>query len=567
MRKRLAWWLAAVSLAVGACGSPEAAPPLWNQRAQAGLVAFESCEQVLRELREAYATVPTRGAITEGEVGAAPPDGKAAVPQAPAGAERGGGADSADSAEPAPGHSTTNNHEQGVAEPDLVQTDGRRVVTVADGTLRVIDVANRRTTSRVWLPGGAGEELLLFGDRALVVGQGTSITLVELSGQARVLGTLRIEGGYVDARMAGGRARVVVSSTPRLPVPPGEPAFDAATVDDWLPSYELTTPQGSRSGRLVDCDRVSHPDTYTATSFLTVLTFDLTAPLGTGDPVTVAADGGTVYGTARSLYLAHETGYRTEIHRFDLTGAGPAEHVASAAVEGTLLSQYAMSEHDGHLRVATTRRSDNVVTVLAASGSTLTKVGSLAGLGRNEQIYAVRFFGTTGYVVTFRRTDPLYTLDLTDPTDPEVVGELKITGYSAYLHRASDGKLLGVGQEADELGRTTGLQVSLFDVTDAARPRKVAEHELVGGRAQVESQTHAFLYWEPTGLLVLPTDTDALVLRLAGHRFTDLGTIGRGLPVRRALVVGDEVWVVSTSGIGVHDEKTLAELAWLPFEA
>ncbi|OON33252.1 hypothetical protein BSA16_01360, partial [Micromonospora sp. Rc5] len=88
----------------------------------------------------------------------------------------------------------------------------------------------------------------------------------------------------------------------------------------------------------------------------------------------------------------------------------------------------------------------------------------VTGLGRGERIHSVRYLGPTGHVVTFRRTDPLYTLDLTDPAAPRVTGELKITGYSAYLHPAGPGRLLGVGQEADADGRAQGLQVSLFDV-------------------------------------------------------------------------------------------------------
>ena len=114
----------------------------------------------------------------------------------------------------------------------------------------------------------------------------------------------------------------------------------------------------------------------------------------------------------------------------------------------------------------TARSSSSAVYVLDAD--TLAKVGKVGGLGEGERIYSVRFIGPVGYVVTFRQVDPLYTLDLRDPAAPEVTGELKITGYSAYLHPAGDGRLIGVGQEASEKGRTLGTQVSLFDVSDPA---------------------------------------------------------------------------------------------------
>ena len=180
--------------------------------------------------------------------------------------------------------------------------------------------------------------------------------------------------------------------------------------------------------------------------------------LGTGDPVTIVADGDTVYATGTSLYVADDhvahtmtdtpvgAPGRTEIYQFDISGAGKPVYVASGGVDGGLLNQYSLSDHDGHLRVATTvadqstrTASESAITVLTRKGDELTQVGRVAGLGVGERIYAVRFMGDTGYVVTFRQTDPLYTVDLSNPAAPKVTGELKITGYSAYLHPAGDG--------------------------------------------------------------------------------------------------------------------------------
>lgn len=149
-------------------------------------------------------------------------------------------------------------------------------------------------------------------------------------------------------------------------------------------------------------------------------------------------------------------------------------------IPGSVLNQYSLSEHVGRLRVASTedltRESESFVTVL--SGDRLARVGGVGGLGRGERIYAVRFAGEKGYVVTFRQTDPLYTLDLSNPADPRVRGELKIPGYSAYLHPVAEDRLLGVGQDTTEEGRTKGAQVSLFDVSDLATPRRLAVADL-----------------------------------------------------------------------------------------
>jgi hypothetical protein len=190
---------------------------------------------------------------------------------------------------------------------------------------------------------------------------------------------------------------------------------------------------------------------------------------------------------------------RTQIHRYDARGTSATTYRATGDVPGFVLNQYSMSEHQDRLRVATTREplwfpdgsateSESRVTVLAEAAGRLTTVGGVGGLGKGERIYAVRFLGDRGYVVTFRQTDPLYTLDLSDPTAPRVRGELKILGYSAYLHPVGEDRLLGVGQDATERGQTTGAQLSLFDVSDAARPRRIAQAARLGlldaGRAR-----------------------------------------------------------------------------------
>ena len=595
------------------------------------LVAFDTCDTALAGLREAISPhvgvygVGGRTFVTKSE-------GDVAVESQ---ADARAGSAPQDSAA-VPGHSTTNAHEAGVDEPDLAKTDGKRVVTVVDGKLRVLDVATRRLTGTLDVPGGHASQLLLHGDRALLVGgqeglaergivvdsptevhtEGSSVTLVDLSGAPRVLGTLAVDGRYVDARQVGDVVRVVVHSGPRLPwVYPTESRSEAeslianrelvatAPIGSWLPRYELSGADGSRSeGTLVACDRVSHPVEHSATSMLSVLTFDFPGELGSGDAVTIMADGDTVYGTGTSLYVADDHHLRpmtrfapttpatTAIHQFDVSQPGPPKHVASGRVMGTLLNQYSLSEHQGHLRVATTSAdapgiperepaTQSAVTVLKRDGATLAEVGKVDGLGVGERIYSVRFAGPVGYVVTFRQVDPLYTLDLSDPAKPRKVGELKITGYSAYLHPAGDGKLIGVGQEATEQGRTTGTQVSLFDVSNPAAPTKVAGHHLPGASSEVEYDPHAFLYWPARGLVVLPVfgsgvsgsaEGGLLVLRLGDGAFSALGTVRHEQSdydpgIRRALVIGDDLWTVSAVGVGVDRIDGLARQAWVPF--
>jgi len=286
---------------------------------------------------------------------------------------------------------------------------------------------------------------------------------------------------------------------------------------------------------------------------------------------------------------------RTEIYKFDLSQPGQPRYAASGAVDGWLLNQYSMSEWEGHLRVATTtgdpwgaatRQSESTVYVLAQRGEALARVGSVGGLGAGEQIYSVRFVGPVGYVVTFRQTDPLYTLDLSDPTSPEVIGELKITGYSAYLHPLDAGRLLGIGQEADERGVVQGTQVSLFDVSDLADPTRLAQHHIRYGNSEAEFDPHAFLWWPAQRLLVVPLtvydrergdqpEAGTLLLRVGDASISEVATISHPRTeqdgyeyypqIRRSLVVGDTLWTVSDAGLLATSLSTLNDLEWIPF--
>jgi uncharacterized secreted protein with C-terminal beta-propeller domain len=598
------------------------------------LVAFDSCQDLLTDLRRA-----ARDAI--GPYGF-PGVGHGVEAVAVGGARQFRAEDSA-AAAPAAAYSGTNTHEQGADEPDLIKTDGRRIVTVTDGVLRVVDAATRRETGRLRLGQSPGEaELLLSGDTALVLmpatglaavqrradvadsADGPELVQVSLAGAPAVVSRFRLdEGTLVDARQTGGIARVVLRTNPRITLPQlpetagdeqrvkaNRAAIEAAPAEAWLPGYRITTGGRTTTGR-VGCDRVSRPATYSGTSLVTVLTFDLSAAaLGDGDPVAVVADGDTVYGTGTTLYVATDERWRqdvwrdiarptapqrTEIHRFDTTGKTRPVYAASGSVPGRLLNQYSLSEFDGHLRVATTTAgpgasgaagqtapaSSSAIRVLRRDGSSLVQTGIVDGLGKGEQIYAVRFIGPRGYVVTFRQTDPLYSVDLSNPAKPAVTGELKITGYSAHLQPTGDGRLIGVGQEATTEGRTTGTQVSLFDVADPRAPRRLAGHHVADGQSEVEYDPHALLWWPASKLLVVPVtrfgatdglpESTAVVLRV-DDGLTQVGAVSQPAvgrervqpTIRRSLIVGDTLWTLSDAGLQASDAASLKSTAWLP---
>jgi uncharacterized secreted protein with C-terminal beta-propeller domain len=283
---------------------------------------------------------------------------------------------------------------------------------------------------------------------------------------------------------------------------------------------------------------------------------------------------------------------RTEIHRFDASRPGVTIYAGSGTVPGFVANAYALSEAGGVLRVASTTQPawlgegadppqpESYVTVLQpGEGGALTQVGQVGGLGKGQRIYGVRFVGDVGYVVTFRQVDPLYTIDLANPAAPRVAGELEIPGYSAYLHPIGDGLLLGVGQEVGAGDRPAGTQVSVFDVSDLAHPKRVQHAVFGGGSSDAETDPHAFLWWAPAQTAVLPlslyddtaqTFVGAVGLHASAGGLAEYGRVTHGTgdgaaPIARSLVVGDRLYTLSYRGLASNRLDTLAPVAYLAF--
>ena len=556
-----------------------------------------------------------------------------------------------------PDFSTTNVQVDGVDEPDLVKTDGNRIVVVSDGDLIVVDVSGPEPveTGRLPLGDASYQSLFLSGDRALLFGSSwnpgpvplgvesdvatfapvsSSPTLqileVELRGEPRVVRTMSVDGSFISGRMVDGVVRLVSTSGPvgfewsypsgtglraeRKAIEENKEIVRKSTRDNWIPYYVVADGEGNvvDEGILFDCDRAAHPDEFSGLNMLSIITIDLSNGLDVVDATGVLANGETVYASEDSLYVATQNwqtwrflggmvadepdGPETEIHKFDISNPRVTTYSASGSVSGYLLNQFAMDENDGYLRVASTTTptgwggspdSSSRVTIFDQVGERLLSVGMVDGLGKTEQIYSVRFMGDVGYVVTFRQTDPLYVIDLSDPRAPEMVGELKIPGYSAYLHPLGDGLLMGVGQDATDGGRVEGTQVSIFDVSDPSDPRRVDTFTLDrGSNSEIEYDHHAFLYWD--GLAVIPVQqywwdekSDSVFMGAIGLRVDENGTLtkvgdvvhpggkdrnwdGRA-QIRRSLVVGDSIYTVSSKGMMKNDLGTLAQEAWLDF--
>ncbi len=595
--------------AAGACGvlglatvlavNPIAATP----SLASGLTPFDDCEQ----LRQSYATAALPLVTSWGlqgvgwgspvmALGTAVDD--SAVPAPAPGSEHASQAQTS----VGNGDTGTNVQEPGVDEPDIAKTNGEIAVTVSGRLLRLYDVsgAQAEQTATVRLPRGtASNELMLVGDRVLVVGvqqglvawpmaegavpqpmpdepqsagspSGPQLPDSAVSGVPATMWTPRstlttidvsdpnaptvvdqevVDGTVLTSRTSDGVVRVVVSHQPTMKwVVPGPGITNrqalernreivrSASSSDWLP----TASRDGVTSPLVDCADVLHPAiSQHVLTTLTVLTIDPLDPRSSSS-IGLVAGGDLVYASPDRLYVAameqnptpfaataNDSAYHatTDIHAFSTTGFA-TQYVASGRVSGLVPSRWALSENDGVLRVASQtgdpwQPAETVVSTFSEQDGQLVRLGSVGGMGQGEQIKAVRWFGDMAVVVTFRQTDPLYTLDLSVPQTPRVVGELKMPGFSAYLHPVGGSLILGVGQSATRSGMTFGTQVSLFDLADLANPKRIALRSLGHNvYSAVENDSRAFTYLPDSGVALIPIDD------YRGHSSLAMVTVG-----------------------------------------
>jgi uncharacterized secreted protein with C-terminal beta-propeller domain len=602
------------------------------------LQRFDDCRSVLDEARrQAIEKVTPYGlpfpgymygsggdVVMEGRVAAAP-SSTAGDSAASTGATSSGGTGG-------PEFSGTNLQEQGVDEPDIVKNDGRVAFSLVGRRLYSVligDGGALRNGDAIDLDVQPGAELLRSGDDVIVMSRtaefSTRIFVVDASDPAslELVRQVEVEGRYISARQIGETIRLVVTQNgpafdfiyPQSETPAEQAnalthnrnAIRQAKLAEWLPDVTI-----DRNTRLIPapaCDDVYLTKSFAGPGSTSVITFSPSEGKVL-DAASVMATATEVYATTKHLYVATSvwgdprtgdgvSGETTEIHRFDVSDPTHSVYEATGTVAGHLLrppwfvpggpiAQWAMSEDGDDLRVATTidgpQGLDNAVTVLRPAGKLLAPVGTVAGIGRGEQLYAVRFMGDRGYVVTYRRVDPLFVLDLSDPRAPRVTGEFKMPGYSAYLHPIGDDLLLGVGQgDQNEDGFADGTEVSVFDVADPAHPRRIGQTQIGprGTIAGVESDPRTFTWWPRPARAILTVWNwngqdgfhGAVGLEPGRSGVREIGRITEtnsdnvcGMPALRTRVVGDIVLLFAPDGVRTAALSDLSPRGSLTFE-
>lgn len=431
----------------------------------------------------------------------------------------------------------------------------------------------------------------------------------------KLVQTLNLEGAYIKSREVEGTARLVLRFNPLNSIwlyyasgkikPAQTEKWNREIIQysrpgNWLPTYRLKKGKNIQKGTYANCANIYYPpNVFAGFRLLTVVTLKVNAGILTpGSSATIMSDAEKVYANKKAMYVTTSefqfddisdssarwgANYKTAIHKFTLSDNG-AKYEASGQVTGSLINQFAMHEFNDKFFIATTDGAAwwgnrDLTASKVTSFETnkkqrkLMKIGEVGNLGLGERIYSVRYIADTAYVVTFREVDPLYIIDISNPYNLKKTGELKIPGFSSYLHPVAKGLILGVGQEATPQGFTTGAKVSLFDVSDKTNPLEVAVWSLKGSYSEADWDHRAFLYWRKERVAIMPISvylnnryfTGAIILDITRNTITERGRIShfswrfRYSPsIRRNAIIGkSNLWSMSDQFLQVNNIKKL----------
>ncbi len=411
-------------------------------------------------------------------------------------------------------YSSTNNQVMGVDEGDRVKNDGEYAYIVSSDrtSIMVLDVnpaedtrilSTIRSTSYI-------SDIYLTGDKLVIIGQSyyfeeglyqsnyqysnrpvISVQVLDTDNKANMtmVKNETLKGNYLTSRMIDSHLYLIsningyacMQSEDRLPIPADMTYY----IEDEEPTRQVT------SFMTMDIDDVDSESRVASI---------------------MMSSSNNIYVSKNNIFITHpyyqgmyqwrdnggEYEEKTIIHRLAVSD-NDITYAASGEVVGTPLNRYSMDEFDGHFRIATSTgwMNENQVIVLDEE---LNKVGSVDNIAPGERIYSARFMGEKLYLVTFRQVDPFYVIDLADPANPEILGELKIPGYSDYLHPYDENHIIGLGKE----GRK--VKISLFDVTNVSDPIELDKMIIEGSYSDSEAlhDPHAFLFSKEKNMLVIP---------------------------------------------------------------
>jgi uncharacterized secreted protein with C-terminal beta-propeller domain len=427
-------------------------------------------------------------------------------------------------------YSGTNIQVEGVDEGDIVKTDGNYLYLAKNNTIIIIlayPPGDAMIVSKIKLDDTVNDlflsddKLVVFTNRWKVVSDNiipefflpgkdvVTITVFDISNKDDPVQErqLSIDGNYFSSRMIGEYVYFIIKN-------PANTNLEYAG----LPIIR----EGKIWSQIQAEDLYYHNVSEGWMEYTTIMAVNVHNPEKEIYSETFLLDNSaSIYVSLNNLYLASwDWDGNTTITKIHIS-EGAIKYMADGVVNGRVLNQFSMDEHDGIFRIATTsweqaadpynswalRESNNVYTL----NEEMKVIGSLTGLAPNESIFSARFISDRCYLVTFKKVDPLFTIDLSDPENPKVLGKLKIPGFSNYLHPYDENILIGIGQETVEAEQGDfawyqGIKISLFDVSNINDPKELAKIEVGdrGSHSPAQWDHHAFLFSKKKSLLVIP---------------------------------------------------------------
>ncbi|MCL2859482.1 MAG: beta-propeller domain-containing protein [Oscillospiraceae bacterium] len=530
-------------------------------------------------------------------------------------------------------YSKTNTQVAGVDEADIVKTDGNYIYYVSGGKIEIIDVRDNKNMKIVSEIKNDEQvyfnELYINNNKLVAIGynsvymdvlrsavdmiaptnQTVIIKIYDISDKSnpKEIRTIEQEGNYLSSRMIGDNVYVVSNQNLYYKLSDNNTDIRPVYKDSVIGDSECK----------IDYTDISYIPNSTSENYMFIFGFNINNNMAV-NVQTVLGSGQNIYVSQNNLYIAvtkyaNQTGgmpvgismpvgstdylEKTEIYKYKLYDA-KAEYVAMGKVNGAILNQFSMDEYNGNLRIATTidgwtqsgiQPNKNNVYVLDGN---LNQLGSLENLAKGEQIYSVRFMGDRGYIVTYKQTDPLFVIDLANPTAPKVLGELKIPGFSQYLQPYDETHLIGFGQDTKqtnygygEVTVTNGIKISLFDVSDVANPKEVSSVKLGAYTYSDLSYNYKALLFskekdifafsitdysnsQPSNaFMVYSVDLEkglilkGKVVHSSGKQYDSNKEIQRGL------YIGDTLFTLSPALVKATDLNTMKEISELTIEA
>jgi inhibitor of cysteine peptidase len=427
-----------------------------------------------------------------------------------------------------PVHSETNNQVQGVDEGDIVKTDGTYIYQVMNQKLvisKAVPADDMKVVSSIPFDHDIQPRHLFMGkDKIVVIGESWShegmeakekimprpmngsstVMIYDISNKDKpaLLRTVEVEGHYITSRKINDTLYFVSNLYPDYWLADKNPKMDLRPrVKDSLEG------EGAKP---IPVDSINYFPQAIQPNFTMISALAIEDPKADLNVKSYLGSGNSIYMSQENLYIAVEKfgdsegldASSTEVYKFAVDDS-KITYKASGKVPGRVLNQFSMDEHEGYFRIATTdgevwndkKPSSNALYILDGN---MEKSGEVSNLARGERIYSVRFMGDKAYIVTFKQVDPLFVIDTADPENPEVLGELKIPGFSTYLHPIDENHLIGFGFDTKIMddGKSfnkepriirNGMKISLFDITDFNQPKE-SDTEIIGG-----SGTHSYL--------------------------------------------------------------------------